>query len=274
MSSKSEQLNVGNVRVDAVYDMPFDVDRDRIFPTVAAEEWAGLESFLTPGGKVRLEVVSYLIRSQGMTILCDTGLRSVADETGVLLESLQSADVKPSDVDVVVFTHLHGDHIGWNIEWQGNEPVPVFPNAKYLIHRDEWALYMEPDRRDNPKTQQQLLPLERLGKLELLSGDRQLTDEVKVVETSGHTPGHMSIEIESDGASAFVQGDVVVHHVLLARPDWRPRFDFEPEGAKLLRDGELTRWADKHLLILANHFPYPGYGYVEHAGDAWSWRPA
>ena len=275
MIEEEATLRVGDVRIDALYDMPFDIDRERIFPSVSDEDWAGLEDHLTAEGKVRLEIVCYLIRSQGNTILCDTGLGKFpgTEDPGHLLEALAATGVRPEEIDSVVFTHLHGDHVGWNVDWSSGEPKAVFPNAKYVIQKTEWEHFASPERKDSPSSQRQLLPIEALGSLQLLSGDHSFTDEVKAIVTSGHTPGHMSLEIASQGERALVQGDVVVHHVLLPRPLWEPRFDFEPEGARKLRGRMLPQWAEERLLIIANHFPAPGYGYVEKDGDAWRWVP-
>lgn len=107
----------------------------------------------------------------------------------------------------------------------------------------------------------------------MAAGDHKFTDEVEAVVTAGHTPGHMSLDIASGGQRAFVQGDLVVHHTLLRRPGWAPRFDFERDDARSLRDSELRRWADERLLIIANHFPPPGYGHVEQDGEGWRWVP-
>jgi glyoxylase-like metal-dependent hydrolase (beta-lactamase superfamily II) len=267
-------IQIGGVRVDALYDLPLDVDRERIFPDVPEAEWSSVNECLTPEGKVRLEVVSYLIRTEGRTILCDTGMRrSPGDETGRLLESLGEIGVAPDQVDQVVFTHLHGDHIGWNVEWTGEEARPVFARAEYIIQQAEWEHFVMTERRETPSVQRQLLPLERLGNLRLIAGACDLTDEVRLVPTGGHTPGHMSLEIASGGERAFIQGDIAVHHVLLLRPDWTPRFDFDPPVARTLRDEVLDRWAQEGLLIVANHFPYPGYGYVAKSPGGWEWRP-
>lgn len=268
-------LQVGDVRIDALYDMPFDIDPERIFPSVTADDWAGLEDHLTEDGKVRLEIVCYLIRSRGHTILCDTGLGKFpgTETPGHLLEALASTGVGPDEIDSVVFTHLHGDHVGWNVDWSGGEPRAVFSKAKYVIQKTEWEHFTGAERRDSPSAQRQILPLETLGNLELVSGSHRFTDEVSAVVTAGHTPGHMSLEVMSQGDRALVQGDLVVHHVLLPRPLWEPRFDFEPDGARKLRDSELARWAEERLLIIANHFPKPGFGYVEKDGEAWRWLP-
>ncbi len=268
-------IQVGDVRIDALYDMPYDFDRERIYPTVAAEDWAGLEDYLTEEGKIRLEIVCYLIRSQGRTLLSDTGMGKIpgTEQPGHLLEELAALGVKPEEVDAVIFTHLHPDHIGWNIDWSSGQPNAVFPKAKYVIQQAEWNHSTSTERRESLAAQRQLLPLEELGQLEFISGGHAFTEEVAAVATFGHTPGHMCLEIASGGERALVQGDLVVHHTLLPRPGWEPRFDFDPETARSLRDRELSRWAKERLLIIANHFPAPGYGYVEQDGDAWRWVP-
>jgi glyoxylase-like metal-dependent hydrolase (beta-lactamase superfamily II) len=271
----SETIHVGDVRIDAIHDTNFDLDPSRPFPQVPEETWREYQEYLTPEGKVRLVITCYLIRSQGHTMLVDTGMRVApgVEGEGTLLDGLRGLGVQPEDVQTVVFSHLHGDHVGWNISRDDGQPRATFPNARYVIQRAEWEWFTRPEVRERPGVVNQLLPLEALGVLELRDGDFDLTSEVRAHVTSGHTPGHTTLEIESKGQRAFVFSDIAVHHVQLAQPDWFLQFDSDAEAARRMRWEYFDRLAVEGTLVIANHFPAPGYGHIVSDGTTWRWRP-
>lgn len=268
-------IHVGNVRIDAIHDTNFDLDPSRPFPEVSEETWEEYKEYLTPEGKLRLVITCYLIRSEGQTILVEAGMRYAPgiEGEGHLLNGLRDLGVQPEDVQTVVFSHLHGDHVGWNVSEDDGKHRATFPNARYIIQRSEWEHSTRPEMRERPNVMNQLLPLESLGVLELRDGDFDLTSEVKARLSAGHTPGHTTFDIESEGEKAFVLSDIAVHHVQLTEPDWFLQFDAESEVARKMRREYFGRLADEETLVLANHFPAPGYGYIVAEGGTWRWRP-
>jgi glyoxylase-like metal-dependent hydrolase (beta-lactamase superfamily II) len=268
-------VNVGKVRIDAIHDTNFDLDPSRPFPQVTEETWKDYQEYLTPEGKVRLVIDVYLIRSEGRNILVDTGMRVAPgiEGEGHLLDGLRELGLQPEDVDTIFFSHLHGDHVGWNVSHDDGTPRATFPNARYVIQRSEWDYFTRPEVRERPNVVNQLLPLEELGVLELRDGDFDLTGEVKAKVTNAHTPGHTILNIESEGERAFVFGDIAVHHVQLTEPDWFLQFDADAEAGRKMRWEYFDRLAVEGTLVIANHFPPPGYGHIVREGETWRWQP-
>src|SRR4029453_211021 len=183
----------------------------------------------------------YLLRSQGRTILVDTGPGSQATSPGAvqkfgggsdgrLLAELQAAGVRPEEVDTVFFTHLHPDHVGWNLSQGGATPRPTFPRARYVVHQTDWATFKRPGVQaatSFPFWEETLGPLETLGVLDLLPGEHALTSDITAIPTPGHTLGHMSLAIVSGGQRALIMGDVAVHPAQVTETDWSALFDMD-----------------------------------------------
>ena len=218
------KLSVGNVENLVLHDNESALPLSMIFSKVAPESWALYQERYPEGfsgsDNLRIHFDCYLIRSQGRTILVDTGLGSDATNPsrvaafsggldGHLLSELQSAGVKPDDIDTVFFTHLHPDHVGWNLTQGGT--VATFPKAKYVAHQADWDTFRKPEVQEAfpaPFWEETLGPLEALGVVEALSGEHALTSEITAIATPGHTPGSMSLAIVSSGQRALILGDV------------------------------------------------------------------
>ena len=136
-------IRVGNVEIMSLSDGMLEFDLCNFFPTIPEDNWHGHESDLTEEHKVRFNLGSFLIRSQGRTILVDTGLGPKPADApdvpwGQLMRDFQDNGVRPDEVDMVVLTHLHRDHVGWNLMPQGERYVPIFPNARYWMSTKDW----------------------------------------------------------------------------------------------------------------------------------------
>jgi len=197
-------IRVGNVEIMALSDGILEFDLCNFFPTIPGDDWHQYESHLTDEHKVRFNLGSYLIRANERTILVDTGLGPRPAETpdvpwGQLLHDFQANGVRPEEVDMVVMTHLHRDHVGWNLTAQGGKYVPTFPNARYWMSAIDWAACHQPDVQPQrfPNAPTCVWPLEELGLVEFMHGEHSITRELMVVSTLGHTPGHVSILITS-----------------------------------------------------------------------------
>jgi glyoxylase-like metal-dependent hydrolase (beta-lactamase superfamily II) len=204
---------VGDVEISHLYDLvaDFPMTLDKAFPTVPAEAWEPYRreypSLFGPGNVPHFHVGCYLIRSRGRTILVDTGVgpssRGMAIWLGTgghLPDQLRSAGVSPEDIDTVVFTHLHPDHVGWNLQEEGGQYRPTFPRARYVAHRADWDTVRRVEVRQAladiapAYVEQALMPLESLGVLELAEGDCIIiSKEVTALHTPGHTPGSVSL---------------------------------------------------------------------------------
>jgi glyoxylase-like metal-dependent hydrolase (beta-lactamase superfamily II) len=153
--------------------------------------------------------------------------------------------------------------VGWNLMQGGANPRATFPRAKYVIHQADWDTFKRPEVQASFPFQyweETLAPLERLGALELLSGEQALTGEITAVPTPGHTPGHMSLAIVSGGQRAFILGDVAIHPAQVTETDWAVIFEMDQQLAAQMRRQVFDRIEAESSTLVACHFPAPGFG--------------
>jgi glyoxylase-like metal-dependent hydrolase (beta-lactamase superfamily II) len=219
----------------------------------------------------------YVLRTQRQTVLVDTGIgpqgtpiAGMVAQAGDLPNKLRARGIPPEQIDVVVLTHLHPDHIGWNI----NAGKPTFPNARYLVHQADWDAWQAADVRAIFGGFPELVePLQRLGVLELITGERQISPELQTLHTPGHTPGSQSVLITSNGGRALIVGDAFSHPVQVTEPDWPYLFDMHAEAAAHTRAALLERLeADGLIPFAASHFPEPGFGRLIHLEGRRYWQ--
>jgi glyoxylase-like metal-dependent hydrolase (beta-lactamase superfamily II) len=180
---------------------------------------------------------------------------------GKLLDNMRSLGVPPESVDIVIHTHLHMDHVGWNI----SDGKPNFPNATYYGPQADYALFSE-NLDANPQMQQ-VLPLKELQKLETYEGEITLTSELTTLPTPGHTPGHHSILVNSGGEKLMICGDLCHHPAQVDRPEWSPAFDTDKTMSAETRRKVLDQLeADGHLAAFC-HFPGDGFGRIARSGN-------
>jgi glyoxylase-like metal-dependent hydrolase (beta-lactamase superfamily II) len=262
-------IRVGNVEIMALSDGMLEFDLCNFFPTIPEDNWHQYESLLTEEHKVRFNLGSYLIRSDGRTILVDTGLGPRPVDTpdvpwGQLMHDFQANGVRPADVDMVVMTHLHRDHVGWNLSPQGERSVPTFPNARYWMSAKDWDVCHQPDiqRERFPNAPTCVWPLAELGLVELMHGEHSITRDLTAVPTPGHTPGHVSILITSGGERALVLGDAAHNPVQIQEPDWVSRADMDPDLTRQTRRALVDRLEREEIIVAAGHFQAPGFGRI------------
>ena len=266
-------ISVGNVEIIAVHDNEGALPLSMVFPGVDAELWVPYqqkypECFNGDNNEnIALPFECYVIRSEGHTILVDTGVGSMATNPGSvtafaggvdgrLLSDLQTAGVNKEDIDTVFFTHLHPDHVGWNVNNDGPTPVPSFPNARYVFHQDDWEAFRPP--RDSEVFgltfwEETLAPLEAAGVIEPLSGEHSITSEITAILTPGHTPGSMSLAIDSGGEKALVMGDVFHGPPQVSEPSWVFAFDADPDTAVQSRNRMLDRAEAENAIMAICH---------------------
>ena len=274
-------MTIGNVEVTHLYDLvaDFRMTLDQLFPTVPAGAWEpyrrAYPSLFGEGNAWHYHAGCYLIRSRGRTILVDTGvgpsslgLATWLGTGGELPEQLRAAGVSPEDVQMVVFTHLHPDHVGWNLQHEDGRYRPTFSRARYMAHRADWDTFHRPevqaalDGMAPAYVEQTLTPLKALGALDLVDGEPSLTEEVTLLHTPGHTPGSVSLLISSGAERAIIVGDAIAHPAQVEHPDWSSAFDFDGATALRTRNQLLDRIEAEGLTLTACHFPEPGFGRV------------
>ena len=175
---------------------------------------------------------------------------------------------------MVVMTHLHRDHVGWNVLREGQRYVPTFPNARYWMSRKDWETSHQPDVQPQryPNAPTCVWPLEELGLIEFMQGEHSITRELTAVPTPGHTPGHVSILITSQGQRALVLGDAAHSPAQVEEPDWVSRADMDPELTRQTRRALLDRLEREEILVMAGHFEAPGFGRVVRLNGRRYWR--
>ena len=266
------RVTVGDVEIISLSDGSLAFDLCNFFPTIPEESWQPYQDLLTPEHQVRFNLASFLVRSDGKTILVDTGMGpkpAGAPETpwGELMGDMEAHGVKPEEIDMVVMTHAHRDHVGWNLlsnaGESGGQLRPTFPNAKYWISKADWEVCHQTEVSDRfPNAPDCLWPLEELGLLELMEGEQALTGQLTTLPTPGHTPGHMSIVISSQGERALILGDVLHNPVQAHETGWVSRADMDPEQTRITRRKLMEQLEQEGTLVAAGHMPAPGFGKI------------
>jgi glyoxylase-like metal-dependent hydrolase (beta-lactamase superfamily II) len=239
--------------------------------------------FVTEEGHLKLSIHALLVQAPGVNLLVDTcvgndkprallGGQALQTE---FLQSLEAAGCPRESIDQVVCTHLHVDHVGWNTMLQNGEWVPTFPNAQYLIGRREFEYWS----REGDADQQAILgdsvqPIFDHGLATLVEMNHRISAEVSLTPTPGHTPGHVSVLIESLGQRAMITGDMLHHPCQFAHPDWSPSFDSDPIAGAHMRRAVMEGVAGAPVLVIGTHFAAPTAGHVHRDGEAFRFEVA
>ncbi len=233
--------------------------------------------FLTGNGRAIASIHCFVIQSEGHSIVVDTcvgndkprEVKAWNQRKGRFLEDLAEAGFPRERVDTVLCTHLHVDHVGWNTMLEDGKWVPTFPNARYLFGRKEWEFWSKQTAGAEHAVQQDsVLPIIEADLADLVAMDHRITSEVFLEPTPGHTPGHVSVRISSQGEEAVITGDLMHHPVQCAEPAWASNFDADADAARNTRRAFLARYADRPVLVLGTHFATPTGGRIVRDGEA------
>lgn len=273
---------IGDVRITRVVELELPGAGTFILPDAEPDRVKSIAwlapHFIDAEGRLLLSVQALCVESRGARIVVDTCIGNDKERTipdwnrrqGPFLEDLGRVGFPRKRVDLVVCTHLHVDHVGWNTMLEGERWVPTFPNARYLLGRAEWE-YWEKQEDDmfGAVMADSVRPVIDAQLVDLVETDHKLTDEVWLEPTPGHTPGHVSVRISSRGEDAVITGDLMHHPCQLAHPDWASSFDSDPDQARVTRRAFLERYADRPVLVIGTHFAGLSAGRIARDGDAY-----
>jgi glyoxylase-like metal-dependent hydrolase (beta-lactamase superfamily II) len=239
--------------------------------------------FATPDGLIKANIQALIIESQGKRIMVDPCIGNHKKRDGAFfnmlnnpfLERIEAAGFPRETIDVVMCTHLHTDHCGWNTMLVDGEWVPTFPNAAYLFARGEYEF----SRTDTGEEQEatyadSVKPIMDAGLAQLVEYDHRLSDEVRLEHSPGHTPGHCCIIISSKGEEALITGDMMHHPVQAAEPHVCSNFCWDESQAIATRRGILETAVKNGSIIFGTHFAGPSAVRVKTDGDAWQMEGA
>lgn len=282
-----QSWKVGSVLVTAIVEAETPrVPPEFFFPAstaadVAEETWL-VPDFASADGALIFRVQAFVIEIAGRRLLVDPCVGNDKPrklpfwnmQNFTFLDDFVAAGFDVEGIDQVVHTHLHADHIGWDTRLVDGEWVPTFRNARHLYTQRE----LDEVRREDPPPfdevyEDSIAPIFAAGLADIVAEDEDLGDGLRLSPTTGHTPGHVSLWIESDGEHAVISGDLIHHPVQCARPEWAEIGDWDEDMARATRRSFLDRVARDHTLVLVPHFPTVPAGHVVAAGDAWRFEP-
>jgi glyoxylase-like metal-dependent hydrolase (beta-lactamase superfamily II) len=275
---------VGQVKITKVVELETVGSTRFILPLASNEEvrklpWL-IPHFATEEGRLKMSIHSLVVETPTRRIVVDTGLGNDKEGRGVptwnnrkgpYLETMAAAGFPPQTIDTVLCTHLHVDHVGWNTRLVDGRWLPTFPNARYLFGRTEYEHW-----RDHSDTEDKIAvfkdsvqPIVDAGRAELIPSDARLTEEITLLPTPGHSPGHMSILIKSGGEEALLAGDVAHHPCQMAHLAWSSTADSDPAQSPVTRRALFSRFADTPTLVIGGHFDA---GHIKRDGDAFKFN--
>lgn len=271
-----QKTTVGDIEITALLDLVQVYPASAMYPDVG--DTARFAGMVDDSSGVALAFSSFLVRDGALLLLVDTGWGP--EHEGKLIAEVAGAGVKPAQVTHVVFTHLHGDHTGWNIDRQSGKPI--FANARHLVPLADWDHYTEEtaaarakDTSNRPwlgSFDRDVEPLEGFGLLDLISGETTISQHLTAIPTPGHTPGHTSVVVTSGGENGLILGDVVISELDAREPSLESVFDWDRQLAVQTRTAMIDRLIADRALVGASHLPAPGLGRFVRSDGQTSWQ--
>ena len=300
------RLTFGEARVTAVVELIMPTSVRWLLPE--HPDAAGLRdaaaarlrpAFMNERGHLLQAMQAFVVEADGLTVVVDTGIGNDKERPGAspewhrrdgpFLTDLRAAGCDPAAVDLVVCTHMHVDHVGWNTRLVDGAWTPTFANARYVFARSEYDYWLAESQREDAAADappdgipahgaafdDSVAPIVAAGLADLVDDEHQISPSIALTSSAGHTPGHVSVEIRSGGARALLIGDAMHSPVQCGAPDARPALDTAAfaEAARQRRHAILRDTAGTETAIAGSHFPPPGFGRVVRDGDAYAFHP-
>jgi glyoxylase-like metal-dependent hydrolase (beta-lactamase superfamily II) len=277
-------ITLGRLRITAVVERAGPTPPTWLLPDAAPEAVERHRAWLAPHfldgkGRFLMSIHTFVVQAPGLTALVDTCVGNDKDRGGrqpfhmmqtPFLDDLKAAGFPPEAIDLVLCTHLHVDHVGWNTRLQDGRWVPTFPRARHLFARREWEHWTaEGDEATRRIMDDSVTPVLDGGLAELVDMDHRVSDELWLEPTPGHTPGHVSVRLRSGDGEAVITGDLMHHPIQMAEPQWGSHFDNDVEHARKTRRVFCERYADTPVAVLGTHFHHPTLGRIVRSGETW-----
>ncbi len=265
---RADPLRLGSLILQPVSDgMILQMDPANVFRDAAPEEWQPYVE-RNANGNIEMALTCLLVRVGDRRILVDTGFgpQPGRPEVGQLASSLADVGVSAEDIDTVVISHPHGDHIGGAASGSGDGATPTYPEARYWLGKADWEHFSEPEMLTRANLGDKLPPLRKTDRLDLADGEQEIAPGVRLLPLPGHTPGHMGVAFTSGQETAVYVGDLVHHPLQIEHPEWSPVFDSLPPLSRETRRALVERARREGSLILSYHLPFPGIGRVTSQG--------
>ncbi len=268
---------IGHVRVTRIPESP-PAGLPGLLPDATPEAVAGydwLAPFLDEQGRLLFSIHCLVVETPSRTIVVDTCIGN--DKPRKIkawnllqtnfLERFEGLGFACDQIDTILCTHMHVDHVGWNTRLVDGEWIPTFPNARHLYAEKEWAYFETAPEELGPIIEDSVRPIFAAGLADLVPGEHRVCDEIRLIPTEGHTPGHVSVVIESQGEQALITGDAIHHPCQIAHPEWASVADYDQTCSTQSRHDLLARLGDQDILVIGTHFTAPGAGHIVSNGD-------
>ena len=277
---------IGRVKITEIVELETVGHTRFILPLAGHDEirklpWL-IPHYASAEGRLKMSIHALVVETPMRRIVVDTGLgndkqgRAIPawnNRQGRFLDDLSAAGFPPESIDTVLCTHLHVDHVGWNTRLIGGKWVPTFANARYVFGESEYIYWRDHSTASDKAAifQDSVAPIVEAGQAELVASDARICEEITLIPTPGHSPGHVSLHIQSAGEEGLLTGDVAHHPCQMAYPDWSSTADSDPVQSAKTRRELFARFADRPVLVIGGHFDA---GHVQRDGDAFKFIAA
>jgi len=275
------QWQVGKVKITRVIEMEVTGGSRFILPQATREAIMPMKwlypHFADAKGNLIMSIHSLIIETPDRKMIVDTCIgndkeRNIPNWSNLqlpFLEDLKKAGYDRKDIDTVMCTHLHVDHVGWNTMLVDGQWQPTFPNARYLMGEKEYEYWNLED--SDPQYQvlmaDSVRPVVEAGLVDFVGMEHKVCEEIRFEPTPGHTPGHVSVHIESEGQHALITGDCIHHPCQIEMTDWSSTADYDSEDAIRTRIKLLEKYGEEDVLIIGTHFSTPTAGHIKKNGE-------
>ena len=273
---------IGDVTVTRVVEIEATGGMSRIIPEATRERLQDIgwlyPHFVDESGRMRGSIHALIIETPDRTIMVDTcvgndklrGNRAWNQLQTSFLDDMAKAGYELDRIDNVLCTHLHIDHVGWNTMLVDDKWVPTFPKARYLMGQVEFDHWRQHEDADQAVVMaDSVTPVFDAGLVDLVATNHQICEQVSLIPTVGHTPGHVSVMINSQGEQAMITGDFIHHPCQFAHPEWSASVDTDPVQSAQTRREVFSKYAETPTLIIGTHFHTPTAGHLKRDGDAY-----